>query len=317
MTKERSSLKKKNLLQKYISRTHNEINLSASKTLKPIYKDTDVLSIDDGIQPILIVLANDILNGEHQKAVDTAASYKISALAMKSIQCGEVGVGIPDIGALLPVLQGLMSSIPLITSAAGSFMECIGKNINVQCDERVFPYGLAMNIGANLSNTSHASTLQSIGICIGNILHDINKEDNYKNFAFLVKTLPPNRFRKRLSEYVKSIYDEPISDSSNQHTPSQNKTNHIKANQITSKTTEERSSLKEEEMNAIKIGVIGTRENLNKAIEEIKNDPLLNEIKFSVEDDSAIAEKVKVQKKKVKEVKIETNDEIKFNVIDK
>lgn len=285
---------KKSLILEYILKTHNEINLSASKTLKPIYKDTDVLTIDDGIQPVLIVLANDILNGEHQKAVDTAASYKLSALAMKSIQCGEVGVGIPDIGALLPVIQGLMSSIPLITSAAGSFMECIGKNINVQCDERVFPYGLAMNIGANLANTQKASILQSIGICIGNIIYNINTEKNYKNSALLVKTLPSNKYRKRLSEYIKSIYEE-----TTKQIPSKKK-------------IEERSSLKEEESNTIKIGVIGTKENLNKAIEDIKNEPLLNGIKFSVEDDGDIIKKTTEQKKKVEEVKIDTNNEIKF-----
>lgn len=202
----RKSSQKKNLLEDYITKTHKEINDSAIKTLKPLNKDADIITIDDNIQPVLMVLSSDILSGSHDTIVGMAASYKITGLTTKSIQCGEVPkANIFDIGTIIPLVQSVMSSMPLINSAIGSYIECLGKNMVMQCNEISFNYGVAMNIGANFANPTKAPVLRNIGILIGNISQNIDVDENHKQFLSLVKTLPNNKYTKRLKEYVESI----------------------------------------------------------------------------------------------------------------
>lgn len=294
MTKRKSS-QKKNLLSEYIFKTQKEINDNAIKTLKPLYDNADMISIDDSIHSVLLILAGDILSGNHETLVGIASSYKITGITVKSMQCGETPpINIFDIGKVIPIVQGLFASMPLINSAVGSYIECIGKNMNAQCNEISFNYGVAMNIGANYASPQKSSTLRSIGINIGNIIQCIDIEDNYKQFLILVKTLPNNKYTKRLKEYVESIMPK-------------------KTIPTTISSPKEGSSLKKEEtkeLDTIKIGVIGTKEDFENAIKDISEKiPELN-IKFSTEDDTEIVKKNK--ERKTKYIPKETTEEIKF-----
>ena len=320
MTKTKSSLKKRTLLDEYISKTHKEINENASKTLKSFSKDGDMISIDDSIHSVLIVWANDILNGNHETAVGMAASYKIAGITTKSVQCGEIPpLNFMDIGKAIPIAQSLFASLPLINSAIGSYIECIGKNMNAQCNESSFNYGVAMNIGANFANSSKASTLRIIGINIGNIMQCIDKEENYKTVNELIRQLPNNKYRKRLSEYVKSIYLEhtSISDSLNPPISPQTKPHHINTNHVTSNHDKTKSSLKknkatkQKESDTINIGITSTKEDFEKAIKEISEKIPETSVTFCTEDDTEIANKNKKQKSKIVPKETAT-DEIKF-----
>lgn len=303
MSKKNSRVNKKTQLEIYLEKTHDEINNRAIETLKSLYKDGDMISIDDSIHPVLLLLSNQILGGNHETAVGMAASYKIAGLTTKSIQCGEIpAINIFDIGKALPLIQNIFSSLPLINSAVGSYIECIGKNMNAQCNEVSFNYGVAMNIGANCINTTKAPTLRSIGINIGNIIQCIDIDENHKQFLTSVKTLPQNKFTKRLKEYVESILPKKTVPSKIPETPLP--------------IPKGRSSLKKEEQkdsDTLKIGVTGTKEDFDNAMKEISEKlPKLNVVKFSVEDDTAIVNKTKERKTKEKIIPKESTDEIRF-----
>jgi len=323
MSKKKSLQTKKNQLQEYIFHVQKEINDNAIKTLKPLYTDADIISIDDNIHPVLMVMASDILGGNHNTIIGMAASYKITGITVKSMQCGETPpINIMDIGKTIPIVQGLFASIPLINSAVGSYIECIGKNMNAQCNESSFNYGVAMNIGANFANSSKASTLRIIGINIGNIMQCIDKEENYKTVNELIRQLPNNKYRKRLSEYVKSIYLEhtSISDSLNPPISPQTKPHHINTNHVTSNHDKTKSSLKKnkatKQKDTINIGVTGTKEDFEKAIKEISEKVPEASVTFCTEDDTETVKKNKERKSKTIPKEKETN-EITFNTGDK
>lgn len=295
MRKTKSTKQKKDLLSEYIIKTSKEINENATTTLKPFNKDADLISIDDSLHSILLVLSIDILGGNHETAVGMAASYKITGIASKSVQCGELPqANIFDIGKLLPLAQNIFSSLPLINSAVGSYIECIGKNMNAQCNDVSFGYGVAMNIGGNYGNPKHAPTLRSIGINIGNIIQCIDVDENYKQFITSVKTLPQNRYTKRLKEYVESILPKKT---------------------IITTIPKGKSSQKKEEQkdsDTIKIGVTGTKEDFDNAMKEISEKLPDVTVKFSTEDDTEIVNKIKERKAKEKTISKEHTDEIKF-----
>lgn len=307
MRKTKSIKQKKDLLLEYLIKTQKEINENAITTLKPFNKDADLISVDDSLHSILLVLSVDILGGNHETAVGMAASYKITCLATKSVQCGELPqANIFDIGKLLPLAQNIFSSLPLINSAVGSYIECIGKNMNAQCNEVSFGYGVAMNIGGNYGNSKHASTLRSIGINIGNIIQCIDIDENYKQFLISVKILPNNKYTKRLKEYVESILPK--------------KTTLSKIPNTMLPIPKEKSSLKKKEeskdVDTLKIGVTGTKEDFDNAMKEISKIPELADIKFSAEDDTEIVNKTKERKTKEKIIPKESTEEIKFNIGD-
>jgi len=309
MTKTKSSLKKRTLLDEYISKTHKEINENASKTLKSFSKDGDMISIDDSIHSVLIVWANDILNGNHETAVGMAASYKIAGITTKSVQCGEIPpLNFMDIGKAIPIAQSLFASLPLINSAIGSYIECIGKNMNAQCNESSFNYGVAMNIGANFANSSKASTLRIIGINIGNILQNIDIDDNYKQFLLSVKTLPNNKYTKRLKEYVTSILPKKTIPSKIPDTmlPFPKKKSSLKKDKAT----------KQKESDTINIDVTSTKEDFEKAIKQISEKVPEASVTFCTEDDTETVKKNKERKSKTIPKEKETN-EITFNTGDK
>jgi len=315
MTKTKSSLKKRTLLDEYISKTHKEINENASKTLKSFSKDGDMISIDDSIHSVLIVWANDILNGNHETAVGMAASYKIAGITTKSVQCGEIPpLNFMDIGKAIPIAQSLFASLPLINSAIGSYIECIGKNMNAQCNESSFNYGVAMNIGANFANSSKASTLRIIGINIGNILQNIDVDDNYKQFLLSVKTLPNNRYTKRLKEYVTSILPKKTIPSKIPETSPTTKTKSSLKNDKATKQSLSNNSKKQKD--TINIGVTGTKEDFEKAIKEISEKVPEASVTFCTEDDTETVKKNKERKSKTIPKEKETN-EITFNTGDK
>ncbi len=293
MRKTKPTKPKKDLLSEYIIKVQKEINENATTTLKPFNKDADLISVDDSLHSVLLVLSIDLLGGNHETAIGMAASYKITGIATKSIQCGELPqANIFDIGKLLPLAQNVFSALPLINSAIGSYIECIGKNMNAQCNEVSFGYGVAMNIGANYVNPAKAPTLRQIGINIGNIIQCIDIDDNYKQFLSSVKTLPQNKFTKRLKEYVESILPKKTT---------------------TTTIPKGKSSLKKEESkdsDTLKIGVTGTKEDFDKAMKEISEKLPEVVVKFSTEDDTEIVNKNKERKAKI--IQKEIPEEIKF-----
>lgn len=305
-TKKRSS--KKSLLDEYLLKTQKEINESAIKTLKPINENADLISIDDTIHSTLLVLSADLLGGNHETAVGVAASYKITGITTKSIQCGEIPpINILDIGKAIPIVQNLFASIPLINSAIGSYIECIGKNMSAQCNETSFNYGVAMNIGANLVNSQKSPILRNIGINIGNIIQNIDKEENYKNTNELIKQLPNNKYRKRLSEYVKIIYTE-------KNTIDKTKSSLKKEEKETTKKPEVKVHTPETNTSGtLNIDVIGTKEDFEKAIQEIseKIPEISNTITFCTDDGDEIPKKKK-ESKPNQTPKKPISDKIKF-----
>jgi len=310
MNKKKNKVNKKTQLEIYLEKTHSEINNRAIETLKSLYKDADMISIDDSIHPVLIILANDILSGNHDTAVGMAVSYKIAGIATKSIQCGETPtINIFDIGKALPLIQNIFSALPLINSAVGSYIECIGKNMNAQCNEISFNYGVAMNIGANNINTTKSPTLRSIGINIGNIIQCIDVDDNYKQFLLSVKTLPNNRYTKRLKEYVVSILPKKTIPSKIPDTilPIPKEKSSLKNDKATKQSLSNNSKKQKDTIN---IGVTGTKEDFEKAIKEISEKIPETSVTFCTEDDTEIT---KNKKQKSKIVPKETaTDEIKF-----
>lgn len=203
MSSKKKSSQKKNLLEEYITKTNAEINEKAISSLKPIYKDADILTIDDNIKPLLLVLSSDITGGNHNQAIEQAAILKVSLLSISAIQIGESPKpAIPDINSILPMIQGTLTMLPSIVNCTGSLIECIGKNITQGRDDTLFQYGLAMNTGARIGNMDKAHTLQEIGVCVGCIDMDRDKQTQYQKFSSLVKTLPRNKFTKRLKELV-------------------------------------------------------------------------------------------------------------------
>ena len=308
MTKKKSSQTKKNQLQEYIFHVQKEINDNATKTLKPLYTDADMISIDDNIHPVLMVMASDILSGNHDTIIGMAASYKITGITVKSMQCGETPpINIMDIGKTIPIVQGLFASIPLINSAVGSYIECIGKNMNAQCNEISFNYGVAMNIGSNFANPGKSSVLRSIGINIGNITQCIDIDDNYKQFLLSVKTLPNNRYTKRLKEYVTSILPKKTILSK---IPETSSTTKEKSSLKKDKATKQSLSNSKKQKDTINIGVTGTKEDFEKAIKEISEKIPETSVTFCAEDDTEIANKNK--EKKTKYILKEPTDTIKF-----
>lgn len=308
MSKKKSLQTKKNQLQEYIYHVQKEINDNATKTLKPLYTDADMISIDDNIHPVLMVMASDILGGNHDTIIGMAASYKITGITVKSMQCGETPpINIMDIGKTIPIVQGLFASIPLINSAVGSYIECIGKNMNAQCNEISFNYGVAMNIGSNFANPDKSSVLRSIGINIGNIIQCIDVDDNYKQFLLSVKTLPNNRYTKRLKEYVASILPKKTIPSKIPDTmlPFPKKKSSLKKDKAT----------KQKESDTINIDVTSTKEDFEKAIKQISEKvPEVDTVTFCTEDDTEIANKNKKQKSKT--IPKEPTNEITFNTGD-
>ena len=309
MSKKKSLQTKKNQLQEYIYHVQKEINDNATKTLKPLYTDADMISIDDNIHPVLMVMASDILGGNHDTIIGMAASYKITGITVKSMQCGETPpINIMDIGKTIPIVQGLFASIPLINSAVGSYIECIGKNMNAQCNEISFNYGVAMNIGSNFANPGKSSVLRSIGINIGNITQCIDIDDNYKQFLLSVKTLPNNKYTKRLKEYVTSILPKKTIPSKIPDTmlPFPKKKSSLKKDKAT----------KQKESDTINIDVTSTKEDFEKAIKQISEKVPEASVTFCAEDDTETVKKNKERKSKTIPKEKETN-EITFNTGDK
>lgn len=214
MTKKKSnnnkkgSSPKKSLLQQYIDTTQTEITDRAINNLKSLYKDADILRIDTDIKPILLVLSSDIFNGNHNTSIDNAAMLKIALLTVKSIQEGETPEPqLPDIQNIIPSIQGAIFAIPNFVMCFGSVVECIGKNISRQDDPLISQYGTAMHMGVSSLNNPKASVMYDIGICIGNTIHnETSKKTYYEKATSLVKTLPKNRYSKRLKELVDDIY---------------------------------------------------------------------------------------------------------------
>lgn len=198
---------KKNQLEQYLKKTHSEINDKAVSSLKGITTETDIVAIDEDLKPILVVLSSDILNNSHQTAIDNAALLKLSVLGIKAYNAGQIQFPQNmDIGSLPTVLQSVATLVPSLTGCVGSLIECMGKNIKQQTNDTIFQYGLAAHIGA--SNSPKSITLQEIGIQIGNLDNNINKEASYQKFKELVKSLPNNKYRKRLIELADKLYKE-------------------------------------------------------------------------------------------------------------
>lgn len=198
---------KKNQLEVYTDKVFSEINKKAIASLKGITTETDIISIDNDIKPILVVLSSDIIGNPHQAAIDNAALLKISVLGIKAYNTGQVQLpGNMDLNSLPNILQNIASLLPSLTGCIGSFVECFGKNMKQQTNDTVFQYGLAMHIGA--SNSPKQQTMQEIGVQIGNIDNNIDKEASYHTFNELVKSLPNNKYKKRLVELVNKLYKE-------------------------------------------------------------------------------------------------------------
>jgi len=155
-----------------------------------------------------------------------------------------------------------------------------------------------MNIGSNFANPDKSSVLRSIGINIGNIIQCIDVDDNYKQFLISVKTLPNNRYTKRLKEYVASILPK--------------KTTLSKIPDTMLPIPKVKSSLKKDKStkDSVQIGVTGTKEDFEKAIKEI-SEKVPEAVTFCAEDDIEISAKNKKQKSKTISKETATNT-IKF-----
>ena len=198
---------KKNQLEQYLKKTHSEINQKAVSLLKGITTETDIVAIDEDIKPILVVISSDIIGGSHQTAIDNAALLKLSVLGIKAYNAGQIQFPQNiDINSLPGVLQNIASLIPSLTGCVGSLIECMGKNMKQQTNDTIFQYGLAAHIGT--SNSPKSTALQEIGIQIGNLDNNINKEASYQKFKELIKSLPNNKYRKRLVELAEKLYNE-------------------------------------------------------------------------------------------------------------
>ena len=78
------------ILEKYIKRTNREINVLTKKQIKKLDStiDTTIIDIDDDIKPLLLVLSSDLYSGNHDTALNNAATIKIFLLVRKAAESG-------------------------------------------------------------------------------------------------------------------------------------------------------------------------------------------------------------------------------------
>lgn len=239
---------KKTKLESYLDNINNEINERAIKLAKPITEETDIIKIDNDIKPLLLVISSDVLGEEHGKAVENAAIYKIVVLGIKAYNTGQIQFPQNiDINSLPGVLQNVASLLPSLTGCVGSLIECMGKNMKQQTNDTIFQYGLAAHIGA--SNSPKSPIMQELGISMGNLDNNINKEVSYQKFKELVKSLPNNKYRKRLIELAEKLYKEGRTEKPETNKQGQKKEDiYNTLRQQINETEETQSSLKKQEV---------------------------------------------------------------------
>lgn len=217
VTPQKKSKPKKTELEKYLNKTHEEINNRAITSAKNLSKtiDLNILTLDDSIKPILTVLCSDCLEGNHDNAINNAALLKTTLLGIDSLQAG-LPSQIPafDLNSLSSLVQNISPILNMAFMNIGSILECCGKNIINPSSDTVFQYGYACKVGS--AGHIKSDTCQEIGICIGKILHEQNKESQYNKAIDLVKTLHNNRHRKRFIELITKTYNEALQEESSQ-----------------------------------------------------------------------------------------------------
>lgn len=193
-------------VDEYIAKTHSEINNKLVSTFNGVIPEISVITIDDDIKPVLLVLSNDVCGGNHEQGVDNAVIFKCCNFAVKAMREGSISPTSGfDLTGMIGIMHHAILMMPSVANTIGSFMECFGKNIKQGSEDTIFQYGLAMFTGANLTSSDKSPQLQLIGISIGKIIEGTNKKENQVLVKPLVKNLPNNKYRKRLEELVDKL----------------------------------------------------------------------------------------------------------------
>ncbi len=200
---------KKIQLDVYLQKTQSEINEKATSLILPITKETDIIKISEDIKPVVLVIFCDMFDGEHKKAIEGAALYKLSVLGIQAYENKLMAEMSPiDLNNIVGISQNILSLLPILSTGFSSILSCMGDKIKNDNNDMILQYGLAAHLGANIANASNKDNVREIGIIIGKISEKVNPEASYKQFKELIKQLPKNQYKKILEGLVNKIRKE-------------------------------------------------------------------------------------------------------------
>lgn len=206
-----TNTKKTDLLNKYVKRTNREINVLAKKQIEKLDSsiDTTIIDIDDDVKPLLLVLSSDLYSGNHDTALNNAATIKIFLLLRKAAESGlldtQDDIKIKNPQESFKFLSNILSQGAVLTS---SYLECMGKNMIRGDEPDVFECGLAVHMGINVANPRLSAIGYDIGALIGKIITLEDIDGSEETLSELLKQTPKNKYKKRLNDLIAKLTKE-------------------------------------------------------------------------------------------------------------